>query len=77
MGVDRGALADKFPDEMGGNVHISHEKGTNWRLSSVVNGATLGLPVEDLAHLNPKHSQSIARQVSARAARRRQERVKA
>ena len=61
LGIGRGSLAGRFPEEDGplGNPAIGHERSLiNRDASRNVNQATLGLPVEDLTHLNPARSGS-------------------
>ena len=59
LGIGRGCLAGQFPEGDGplGNAAIGHEATyINRRARTKVNRATLGLPVEDLTHLNPGRS---------------------
>lgn len=59
LGIGRGMLGATFHEEDGplGNAAIGHEPALlNRRAHTKVNLATLGLPVEDLTHLNPARS---------------------
>lgn len=61
LGVGRGALAEdaRFPTEDGplGNGAIGHDSDyVNRKARAKVNRETLGLPTEDLTHLNPGRS---------------------
>lgn len=59
MGIGRGAFCGDFPNDEGplGNGAIGHEPSLlNRRARTKVNRAVLGLPVEDLTHLNPARS---------------------
>lgn len=72
MGIQRGALAEGFPVDDGTCTLAQRQPSlVNRRASIKVNGAALGLPVEDLSGLNPQNSANIARGVSERAAQRR------
>lgn len=66
LGISRGALAQGFPCEDGTCIAATKQPPLiNARASEKVSRATLGLPVEDLTHLNPArnaNSQAGARE---------------